>query len=213
MLQDWTIQARAECCDVTGRPFVDGEHFFTLLYRGKGDALHRRDVSEEGWRTLQEAGTSEEPPFSFWRSKFTAPAAAASATLPKEDAESLLRRFLSEGRPEQARAAYILAVMLERQRVLRPTDTRENGSEGERLLMYEHARTGETFVVADPRLRLDQLEEVQREVAELLASSAAGSPAAIPPPELPEPAGGTGGMTGLPLESPPDAAKCCQPES
>ena len=39
---------------------------------------------------------------------------------------------------------------------------------GRRLLFYEHAATGETFVVTDPGLRLDQLEEVQREVSELL---------------------------------------------
>jgi hypothetical protein len=170
MLHDWTIQARAEQCDLTGRPFADGEHFFTLLYRDKGESLHRRDVSEEGWRTLQQAGGDAGPPFSFWRSKFTA-APAATATLQKEDAESLLRRFLQEGRPEQVRAAYILALMLERKRQLRPTDTRED-PDGRRLLLYEHVRTGETFVVADPRLRLDQLEDVQREVAELLASPA-----------------------------------------
>jgi hypothetical protein len=194
VLHDWTIQARAECCDLTGRPFADGEPFFTLLYRDKHGVLHRRDVSEEGWRTLQQAGDPAEPPFSFWRSKFTAAAAAPPETLPKEDAESLLRRFLSEGRPEQARAAYILALMLERKRLLRPTDTQDAGPQGERLLMYEHARTGETFVVADPRLRLDQLEDVQREVAELLA-------------------GGTGKVAGLPLESVPDAADAPPPAS
>ena len=56
--------------------------------------------------------------------------------------------------------------MLERKKVLRPTDTRSD--DGRRLLFYEHAGTGETFVVTDPGLRLDQLEEVQREVGELL---------------------------------------------
>jgi hypothetical protein len=170
MLQDWTIQARAEQCDLTGRPFADGEHFFTLLYRDKGDSLHRRDVSEGAWRTLQQSGAAsgDDPPFSFWRSKFTAEPPAPAA-LQKEDAESLLRRFLQEGRPEEARAAYILALMLERKRLLRPTDTRD-GANGQRLLLYEHVRTGETFVVADPQLRLDQLADVQREVAELLAT-------------------------------------------
>ncbi len=194
MLHDWTIQARAESCDITHRPFADGEHFYTLLYRDKHDALHRRDVSEDAWRSLQQAAPAAEPPFSFWRSKFTAPPAVAPETLPKEDAESLLRRFLTEGRPEQARAAYILAVMLERKRLLRPTDTREDGANGERLLMYEHVRTGETFVVVDPRLRLDQLAEVQREVAELLT------------PKTAPDASRTGEMASLPLDSQPDAS-------
>jgi hypothetical protein len=209
VVSDWTIQPRAECCDLTGRAFVDGEPFFTLLYRDKHDALHRRDVSEEAWRTLREAGPASEPPFSFWRSKFTAPAAAPAETLPKEDAESLLRRFLREGRPEQARAAYILALMLERKRLLRPTDTQEDPARGERLLMYEHVRTGETLVVADPRLRLDQLEDVQREVAELLARE--NAPAAPASPE--NAATRTGEVAGLPLDSRPDAADALQPAS
>ena len=204
MLNDWTIQARSECCDVTGRPFLDGEHFFTLLYRDKTDALHRRDISEEAWRALQAAGPPEEPPFSFWRSKFTAEPPAAPEALPKEDAESLLRSFLAERRPDQARAAYILAVMLERKRLLRPTDTQDAGPGGERLLMYEHARTGETFVVVDPRLRLDQLEEVQREVAALLAPNPAGASAEN---------GATGEAANPPLELLPDAAARPQPES
>ncbi len=212
MLHDWTIQARADCCDLTGRPFADGEPFFTLLYRDdKTGALHRRDLSEEGFRSLRESGAADaEPPFSFWRTKFTAPGAPPPETLPKEDAESLLRRFLGEGRAEQARAAYILALMLERKRLLRPTDTREDPATGERLLIYEHARTGETFVVADPRLRLDQLEGVQREVAQLLAP-ATGAAAAVENPSVAE-APGTGDAADHPLQSQPDAADVRQPE-
>ena len=61
--------------------------------------------------------------------------------------------------------------MLERKRVLRPTDSCTDEAGGRRLLFYEHAATGETFVVADPGLRLDQLEEVQREVGELLKNT------------------------------------------
>ena len=58
--------------------------------------------------------------------------------------------------------------MLERKRLLRPTGTRQDEAAGHKLLFYEHVRTGETFVVVDPGLRLDQIEEVQREVAGLL---------------------------------------------
>ena len=170
MLQDWTIQARTDRCGVTGQPFADGEFFYTLLYRDRDDALSRRDVSAEGWRQLKADKTAPRP-FSFWRSKFAPPPPPTPEALPKADAETRLRRFLAENRPEHARAAYILALMLERKRVLRPTDTRQDGAGGQRLLFYEHAATGETFVVADPGLRLDQLEEVQREVSELLKNA------------------------------------------
>ena len=167
-MQEWTIQARTNRCDLTGEPFRDGEAFYTLLYRDETDGtLRRRDVSAKSWRTLQ-AQPDAGPPFSFWRSRFAAPPPPAPEALPKADAEGLLRRFLADNLPAHARAVYILALMLERKRLLRPTGTRQDEETGRKLLFYEHARTGETFVVADPGLKLDQIEEVQREVAGLL---------------------------------------------
>ena len=164
-MQEWTIQSRTDRCDITGERFNDGEAFYTLLYRDeKSDTLHRRDVSQKSWRALR-TDPAAEPPFSFWRSKFTRPTAEPE-TLPKADAEGLLRRFLADDLPEHRRAVYILALMLERKRMLRPTGSREE--EGCKRLFYEHVRTGESFVVVDPGLRLDQIEEVQREVAGLL---------------------------------------------
>jgi hypothetical protein len=40
-------------------------------------------------------------------------------------------------------------------------------------LIYEHPATGDVFIVQDPQLRLDELEAVQDEVAQLLRSAAA----------------------------------------
>ena len=166
-MQEWTIQSRSNRCSVTDEPFGDGEAFYTLLYLdGKDDTLRRRDVSQKSWRALQ-ADPSAEPPFSVWRSKFTL-RVPAPETLPKGDAEGLLRRFLTDNLPEHSRTIYILALMLERKRLLRPTGTRQDEETGRKLLFYEHVRTGETFVVVDPALRLDQIAEVQSEVAGLL---------------------------------------------
>ncbi len=173
MLTDWPIQARADACALTGRAFADGEVFFTLLYRDpRDDSLSRRDVCADAWRQLR-ADPNADPPFSFWRTKFTPPAPPAPETLPKENAEALLRRFLADGRPkpEHARACYVLALMLERKRLLKPIPPTEPPKNGERLLVYEHAKTGEVFLLTDPELRLDALGEVQREVTELLSAN------------------------------------------
>jgi hypothetical protein len=40
------------------------------------------------------------------------------------------------------------------------------------VLIYEQSTTGDVFVVPDPQLRLDELETVQNEVAQLLSASA-----------------------------------------
>lgn len=63
--------------------------------------------------------------------------------------------------------------MLERKKVLVPKEARE-GEQG-RMLVYEHRKTGEAFILRDPELRLDEIESVQDEVASLLGF---GGPAA-----------------------------------
>ncbi len=56
--------------------------------------------------------------------------------------------------------------MLERKRVLKVKE--QVVSDGKRVFIYEQPRTGDVFTIADPNLRLDQLEAVQRDVAALL---------------------------------------------
>jgi hypothetical protein len=56
--------------------------------------------------------------------------------------------------------------MLERKRILKVKE--QIVRDGRRVFIYEQPRTGDIFTIADPNLRLDQLEEVQRDVAQLL---------------------------------------------
>src|SRR5205809_4149933 len=105
---DWDIKSRSDCCAVTGRPFADGEYFYTLLYRD-AEGFHRRDISEQAWTQRND----NIQPFSYWRSKFQAPPAAPPEAVTKQSAEDLLRRFMAEQKPEHTNARYILAVMLE----------------------------------------------------------------------------------------------------
>jgi hypothetical protein len=162
MQNNWSIQGRAEKCAVTGRAFQDGEYFYTLLFRDK-DGFRRQDLCEDAWR---ERNDNIEP-FSFWKSKFEPPPPPAPEPLEKQTAEDLLRRYMQEGDARQANARYILAVMLERKRILKEVDVQKTDAGKTRV--YEHAKTGEVFVVPDPELRMDQIEAVQSEVASLLA--------------------------------------------
>jgi hypothetical protein len=166
MQQDWNIRMRAEACDATGKPFAEGEIFHTALYR-EGDGFLRRDLCEEAWNVLT-ADPQSAPPFSSWRSKFEPPAPPAPEALPKDDAEGMLRRLLESNDPAHANTRYLLAVMLERKRILRPQP-----SEEATLLVYEHAKTGETFLITDPRLSLADLAAVQEEVSALLSGLSA----------------------------------------
>jgi len=63
--------------------------------------------------------------------------------------------------------------MLERKRQL--TQTAEKEIDGKKMLFYENKKTGEIFIVRDPELKLDELMQMQEEVATILAF---GGPAA-----------------------------------
>ena len=160
---DWAIKHRADACAATQRPFESGEYFYTLLFRD-AEGFRREDLSEEAWNKRNE----NIQPFSFWKTRYE-PLPVESEPLAKENAEQLFRRLIASENP-QANACYVLAAMLERKRVLKQIKT-ENTEKG-RLLVYEHGATGDVFIVPDPGLRLDELEHVQNEVAQLLRSAA-----------------------------------------
>jgi hypothetical protein len=162
MQQEWTIQSRAGQCAVTGQQFQDGEYFYTLLFE-EPSGYRREDLSEAAWKERND----NVQPFSFWRAKYEPPPPPAAEPIGKQTAEDLLRRYMEETSAQHAAARYLLAAMLERKRLLKEIDTKRN-DEGGATRIYEHTKTGEVFVIPDPGLRLDQLEQVQLEVSALL---------------------------------------------
>jgi len=160
---EWVVKRRADTCAATRRPFVTGEYFYTLLFHDAG-SYRREDLSEEAWQNRNE----NIQPFSFWKSCYEPLPPPSPEPLAKENAEQLFRRLISSETPP-ASTCYVLAAMLERKRVLKQIKTEEvaNG----RVLVYEHGATGDVFIVPDPELRLDELESVQNEVANLLQTA------------------------------------------
>ena len=161
LADEWSIQHRSEVCAVTGKPFESGQNFYTLLFRD-GDGFRRQDLSEEAWRQRNE----NRQPFSFWRARFEPPPAAPPETLAKETAEELFRRLVGAADHANANACYVLAAMLERKKILKQIQTEER--DRGRVLIYEHVKTGDVFIVPDPQLHLNELDAIQAEVAQLL---------------------------------------------
>ena len=162
MTPEWSIQSRAHQCAATGAPFQDGEHFYTLLFHDK-DGYRREDLSEAAY----EARNENIQPFSLWRSKFETPPPARPEALAKQTAEDLLRTYMSEDAPQKINVCYLLAVMLERKKQLKEVESKRT-PDGQLTRIYEHTKTGEVFVIPDPQLRMDQIAQVQQEVAGLL---------------------------------------------
>jgi hypothetical protein len=78
----------------------------------------------------------------------------------------LLRKLMEKNDPAYRSASFILAVMLERKRLLKVKT--QTLLDGQRVFLYEHSASGDLFTIPDPNLQLNQLEEVQRLVAHLL---------------------------------------------
>jgi hypothetical protein len=182
-MNEWNIQSRAHACEACAQPFADRQPYHTLLYDEKGDHLRRLDVCHACWQSQFSEGARERKGFvSHWQGVYEAPPAQAPDPIQKDTAESLLRKLLEQNDPHYAAAAFILAVMLERKRLLRVKE--QINREGRRMFVYEHPKTGDIFTIADPDLHLNQLQAVQHDVAQLLEHGLNPPPPTVenPPP-------------------------------
>ena len=182
MNPEWNIRTCADQCCACGRRFADRERLMSRL-RFAAEGYLRDDFCAGCWPGRKTDGGAE---VSAWSAAWLAPAPKAPEALKKETAESLLREMMETDDPGRRNVIFILAVMLERRRILVEKEVQVH-PDGRKIRVYEHKQTGESFVVPDPGLRLREIESVQREVLELLgapppkdagAASAPNEPAA-----------------------------------
>jgi hypothetical protein len=164
-MNEWNIQSRAHACEACARPFADKQPYHTLLL-DEQEGLRRSDICEPCWENQSADAARNRAGFiSHWQGIFEVPPPVVDP-IQKETAETLLRKLIEQNDPRYAPAAYILAVMLERKRLLKVKE--QIRRDGQRVFVYEHPKTGDIFTIADPALHLNQLEQVQHDVAHLL---------------------------------------------
>ncbi len=188
MNPEWNIRTCADQCCACGRRFADRERLMSRL-RFAAEGYLRDDFCAGCWPGRKTDGGAE---VSAWSAAWLAPAPKAPEALKKETAESLLREMMETDDPGRRNVIFILAVMLERRRILVEKEVQVH-PDGRKIRVYEHKQTGESFVVPDPQLRLLEIEGVQREVMELLGiPPPAGKGGNVPPPvpAVPEPGRG-----------------------
>lgn len=166
MNSEWNIRSCADECAACRKKFADSESLTSRL-RFSAEGYVREDFCAACW-----PGRAADGEVSAWASRWRAPAPKAPEPLKKETAESLLRELMETDDPSKGNVIFILAVMLERRRILAEKEVQLQ-PDGRKIRVYEHKQTGESFVVSDPQLRLKEIESVQREVMDLLG---------IPPP-------------------------------
>ncbi len=166
--ESWHLRTRSHQCAHTQEKFTDGQVIIAVIDRDLSDeGWLRRDYSLAGW---QACGAEAQRAFSHWKTTYKAPQATEKPAMLKESPLMLLRRLVDEDQESTENVRFILAVMLERQKILRETDCQPMPSGV--LRVYEHRREGDIFLIRDPNVPLDQVEQIQAEVMALLDENA-----------------------------------------
>jgi hypothetical protein len=173
-VDNWHVKKCAKACDGCEEEFQHKQALYSRLFFDAGEYL-RQDFCEKCW-------TKEARGLSTWKTVFIVPPPPAEEAVKKENAESLLRKLMAKENDEDLNAVFILTVMLERKKILVERDVQRR-EDGMKIRVYEHKKTGESFMVPDPELKLTELEEIQEEVVVLLG----GKPRNAPEPEAKEP--------------------------
>ena len=177
-MNEWNIQSRAHACEACQQAFADQQIYHTLLFDDVPD-LRRSDVCEACWQKQFADAAIQKGLISRWQGTYEAPTPVVEA-IQKENAETLLKKLIELNDPRYVPAGFILAVMLERKRILKVKE--QIVREGKRTIIYEQPKTGDVLTITDPDLHLNQLEEVQRDVAYLLEHGSFPAPAPTDPP-------------------------------
>lgn len=162
--ESWHIKSRSHQCAVTGQHFADGETIIAAIFPDpESSGWLRKDYSIAGWA---QRDVAEGEKFPQWKTVYKAPVSSERVEVTKESPIDLLRRMVDEDEEHTEKVRFILAVMLERQKVLVEKDTQPVPSGI--LRVYEHRKEGDVFLIRDPNVALDQVEAMQQEVLELL---------------------------------------------
>lgn len=173
--QNWNIKSRSHHCSATGDAFTDGQAIVAAIFPDEEDPdrFERKDFSVSAW---EDRPDSEPIPFSSWHTNYSAPVVEEKPeVVEKESAEGLLRRLIEEDESHTENTRFILAIMLERKKQLKQIEVNNTGVS--RLLIYEHEKSGEVYIVKDPELKLDEVDVVQQEVSDLLGGKSQAEPA------------------------------------
>lgn len=163
--RQWKLASRKHACSHTEEAFTEGQPFYTAIFWDTEEGEFRReDYCEAAWEELSDGFE----PFSFWQSLYEPPSAECKRqdAVDKEDAEAALKRMISENDPATEKTRYLLALMLERKKILIQIDAQEK--DGIRLIIYKRRKTEEIFIVPDPGLELAEVPGIQAEVLAMM---------------------------------------------
>ncbi len=168
-MKNWEIRSRSRFCSSCESPFEIGEVYHTLLDLDV-DEPERRDYCIRCWKEKDPGPEVRQGDRSaYWQAHFKRITALVEKkeAVQKDVIERLLARYIRSEEKAHINLCYILALLEERKKVLVPQDTIID-KEGNKIIVYEQRKTGETYLIRDPHLTLMEVETVQDQIKELI---------------------------------------------
>ena len=156
--EKWSIKKSAASCFSSGYNFKDNDVVISQIILQDGEYI-RRDFCENN----KPENVNE---ISVWKTLYTSPI-LKEELIKKEGVEGLFRNFIQLDAENNEKIIFILAVMLERKKVLKEQEINESDNGG-KIRIYAHRETNEIFLIKDPNLQLNDLELLKDEIAVLL---------------------------------------------
>lgn len=155
---DYEVQHSTRHCAVTGREFVPGETYYSVLV-ADGVELKRCDYAADAWQ-----GPPEEA-VGWWKSQIPDRNAARKHWAPND----VMLQFWDElaDQPDKQDMRYVLTLLLIRRRVFR-LDEEKFAPEGRELLVVYCPRRETTYEVPAVSPEPSRVDQIQEDLAALL---------------------------------------------
>ncbi len=174
---EWEVQKGKPQCDGCQGEFLDQQSTHCLLMLG-GETLARQDYCSNCWTDKIVPGLVGVKDYATWAGRYK-----VILPIPKEEvirkdhAQALFAKLLASGDPSKKNILFVMAVMLERKKILKQQkivrQESVEGSPGKKMLVYVHGETGESITIEDPQIPLMHWTRIQKEVTDLLAEELA----------------------------------------
>ena len=169
---EWEILSGKRHCEACETPFGDQQLYHTLLVL-ENEPWIRKDYCQTCWERDIAVHLSSTKDYATWTGHFKVIVPVPKTeVVGKDHAQVLFRKLLAAKDPTKLNAIFVLAIMLERRKILKQQKVIRkeslSASPRTRILVYTHTETLETIIVEDPQIRLSQWHNIQHEVKELL---------------------------------------------
>jgi hypothetical protein len=168
---EMNLQPRACACAVTGTAFREGDRVASLLVRADSGEIVRYDALEAQAASLHPEGFIACRWVQAYKPQPRQENADRALKLSAESLFLTLADPSTEVSPETARLVRLLALLLERKKLLRPRGKTPDGARE----IYEHARSKQVFEIAAIELSEEFFTSVREQLTVLV-----GGPRAAP---------------------------------